>query len=379
MSLYEIVLRDPSPGDWATSPLECLSMLTIPHGAVLEHWFEAAIKNGKDNETALEIADRARRHRFFSTLTMGGRLLALRWILEGPVELLGEAGLLQRQDLLARYPAYGQLAQEAAKIRTRLGQEPVVADTPEARRQQTDQLTTLAKLSDAQELILREIAVRREPAEMVFPPLRKTKDIQQALPDGQVLLAFFATSNNLYAFLYSHDKYAAWRVHSPGQLQKQISNLLREMGNFDANHEVTPAELAKGSWRATGAKVMSLLLERSNVDLAGNFEEIVIVPDGLLWYLPFEALTVGKGDDEKLLISRARVRYAPTAGLAVPYTARTSRVRAWVSCWARCTRRMTTACRSRLSSNWGQPSKARWPCPVRSLPPRRSFARCSTA
>lgn len=321
MSLYELVLRDPTPADWVSSPLECLSMLTTPHDAVLEHWFEAALKNGKDHETALEIADRARRHRFFSTLPMGGRLLALRWILEGPVELLGEAGLLQRQDLLARYPRYGQLAAEAAKIRARLAQEPVVAETAEARRQQTDQLAALAKLSETQELILREIAVRREPAEMVFPPLRKTKDIQQALPDGQVLLAFFATSRNLYAFLYSHDKYAAWRVHSPVQLQKQISNLLREMGNFDANHEVTPAELAKGSWRATGAKVMSLLLERSNVDLAGNFEEIVIVPDGLLWYLPFDALTVGKGDEAKLLISRARVRYAPTAGLAVPYTA----------------------------------------------------------
>ena len=39
---------------------------------------------------------------------------------------------------------------------------------------------------------------------------------------------------------------------------------------------------------------MRLLLERSNVDLAGNFDEIVIVPDGILWYLPFEALPVGK-------------------------------------------------------------------------------------
>ena len=108
------------------------------------------------------------------------------------------------------------------------------------------------------------------------------------------------------------------------------------MGNFDAEPRVTAAELAKGTWRTTGAKVMSLLLEKSNVDLAGNFEEIVIVPDGLLWYLPFEALSVGKGDDQRLLISQARVRYAPTVGLAVPYTARTSRGRTWAWCWASC-------------------------------------------
>jgi tetratricopeptide (TPR) repeat protein len=320
LNLYDAVLRDPTPADWASSPLECLSMLSMPHGAALEHWFEAALKNTKEHELALEIADRARRHRFFSTLPMGGRLLALRWILEGPVELLGERGLLERQDLLARYPKYAQLAQRVANIRAKLAEKPVVDDSVEARRQQAELLAQLAEIGHGQEVILREIAVRREGAEMVFPPLRKTRDIQQALPEGQVLLAFFATSRHLYAFLYSRQKYAAWQIASPAQLQKQISGLLREMGNFESNHELTHAELAKGAWRASAAKITHLLLDRSNVDLAGNFDEIVIVPDGMLWYLPFEAISVGKPDHQKLLISQARVRYAPTVGLAVPYT-----------------------------------------------------------
>ena len=80
-------------------------------------------------------------------------------------------------------------------------------------------------------------------------------------------------------------------------------------------------ELTKNAWQATAAKVMRLLLDRSNVDLASNFDEIVIVPDGFLWYLPFEALPVGSGDNPQPLIARARVRYAPTVGLAVPYNA----------------------------------------------------------
>lgn len=317
--LYETLLRDPLPADWASNPLECLSVLSTPHDAALEHWFEAVIKNSKEQDLALEIADRARRHRFFSTLPMGGRLLALRWILEGPLELLGERGLLERQDLRTRYPRYVELSQQGAKVRAELAAKPFVAEGLEARREQAGHLATLAEISQNQEVILREIAVRREPAEMVFPPLRKTKDIQKNLPDGHVLLAFFATSRNLYAFLYSNEKYATWHIHSPAILQKQITTMLREMGNFDANHEVTAAELAKGGWRTSGAKVMSLLLEKSNVDLAGNFEEIAIVPDGLLWYLPFEALRVGKGDRERLLISQARVRYAPTVGLTMPY------------------------------------------------------------
>jgi len=320
MALYDSLLRDPTPGDWSYNPLECLSVLTAPHGAAFEHWFEAALKNSKEQEIALEISDRARRHRFFSTLPMGGRLLSLRWILEGPPELLGERGLLQRQDLLARFPKYRELAKEAAKIRVSLAAKPAVEETVDARREQAGQLAALADISQQQEVILREIGVRREPADMVFPPLRKTKDIQQALPEGQVLLSFFATSRQLYAFLYSREKYASWHINSPTNLQKNLSNLLRELGNFDQNHELTAADLAKGTWRTSAAKVLSGLLDKSNVDLAGNFDEIVIVPDGILWNLPFELLSVGKAGQEKLFMSQARVRYAPTVGLAVPYS-----------------------------------------------------------
>jgi hypothetical protein len=320
MALYETLLRDPTPGDWAYSPLECLSVLAMPHGEVLEHWFELALQNSREQELALEIADRARRHRFFTTLPMGGRLLALRWILEGPPELVGQRGLLERQELLARYPAYQQLAEQAAKIRAAVAGKPLVADKADARDRQAAQLEELAAIGQKQEVLLRQMAVRREAADLVFPPLVKTADVQKALPDGQVLLAFFATDRNLYAFLYSNQQYAAWRVESPAQLQKQVSNLLREMGNYDNNHELAHGELTKDAWRATAAKVLESLLLRSNVDLAANFDEIAIVPDGFLWYLPFEALSVGKSPRQRPLISQARVRYAPTVGLAVPYS-----------------------------------------------------------
>lgn len=321
LGLYDSLLRDPTTVDWASAPLESLSVLSTPHPESFEHWFEAALKSNRESELALEIADRARRHRFLSTLPLGGRLLALRWIIEGPITMIGAQGLLQRQDFLTRYPRYTQLAKQAAEIRAKLTAKPPVPEAADERREQAGLLTSLSEISQAQEVILREIAVRREPAEIVFPPLRKTKDIQQALPEGQVLLAFFATSRHFYAFMYSREKYANWQIHSPLQLQKHLSNMLREMGNFDANHEIGSNELTKQAWRTSASRVMSLLLERSNVDLAGNFDEIVIVPDGMLWYLPFEALPVGKSDRPKTLISQARVRYAPTVGLAVPVQA----------------------------------------------------------
>ena len=240
--LYELVLRDPTPVDWATSPLEALSVLSHPHPLSYEHWFQATLDRGKETELALEIADRTRRHRYLSSLPFGGRLLALRWVLEGPPELLNEQSLAQRQDLLAKFARYQDLDAATKKISAELAAKPVVEESPEARHEQAKRLAELGKMGEAQEVILREIAVRREPAELIFPPLRKTKDLQQALPAGHALLAFFATSNdNLYGFLFSRDKYAMWPIASPALVYRHLSAMLPRDGQRRPETSAQPA------------------------------------------------------------------------------------------------------------------------------------------
>ena len=81
LTLYDDLLRSPAPIDWARQPLDSLAVLAVPHSNAYEHWFELAMAQG-NREMALEISDRVRRHRFYSTLPMGGRLLALRWLME---------------------------------------------------------------------------------------------------------------------------------------------------------------------------------------------------------------------------------------------------------------------------------------------------------
>ncbi len=82
MDLYGELLRDPLPIDWSIRNMEALAALSVPHDS-WENWFLVALEH-KDHDTALEISDRARRHRFFSSLGYGGRLESLRWILESP-------------------------------------------------------------------------------------------------------------------------------------------------------------------------------------------------------------------------------------------------------------------------------------------------------
>ena len=74
--------------------------------------------------------------------------------------------------------------------------------------------------------------MRREPAALVFPPLRKVADVQKSLPDKQAVLGFFATGRRLYGFLLNNERYTLWQVGSPPALLKQMQTMLREMGNY---------------------------------------------------------------------------------------------------------------------------------------------------
>jgi tetratricopeptide (TPR) repeat protein len=317
MELYGELLRDPQPADWGLRPMDALASLRTPHPESFEHWFLAALQRN-DHEAALEIADRARRHRFFSSLAYGGRLQSLRWILEAPDAVLDQEAKLNRQNLVAQHPAYVALSRRARQIHAALEDMPLVPDDPDAALGQRKQLSDLGATSVQQEAILREIAVRRDPAEMVFPPLLSFKEIQKRLPEGDVVLTFFAAGGDLYGFLLNRDQYSHWRVKSPQMVTKRLMDLLRAMGHFDENRQLSLKDLESPEWKYPARQLLELILEGSRADFTASFPELVIVPDGLTWYVPFEALLVDVDGEVRPLISRFRIRYAPTLSLAVP-------------------------------------------------------------
>jgi tetratricopeptide (TPR) repeat protein len=332
-SLFEFVLRDPGRYEWLVTPLEALSVLATPHVLPYEHWFDLLF-NGQDRdlEQALEVADLIRRHRFFSTLDFGGRVEGLRWLLESPQNTLNQDQALQKRDILLQYPAYDQLTQQVKKLQGELAKLPLVneANDPQ-QRAQADKLNELAKLSLAQEALLRQIGVRREHASLMFPPLRSTKEIQKALPPGHFVLAFFASSLPLkegreekrrtYAFLFGQDKdrYSAWPVERPEMLTTQIKTLLRETGNYENNRELPVAEIKNESWKATAALLYDEIFKGVKDKLPADLQELIVVPDGSLWYLPFEMLQIpsANGHAESLLAT-TRLRCVPFASMAAP-------------------------------------------------------------
>ena len=289
--------------------------MTVPHRPVYEGWFSAVLER-KDVHAAIDVADLARRHAFLSTLPLGGRLLALRWILEAPETRLPHNALLQRNDLRTRYPQFAELSARAGALRDLLDRTPPALDGQASDGSSTDALSQWAAASQLQERWLQTWALRREASDLVFPPIRSAKEAVDQLPHGHALLVFFAAGERLHGFMLNNRDYRTWTVASPATLQRAVSQWLKEMGNHDGNRQLDLAAIRSVTWKAAARQVRDLLFAGLTIDLGQGVDELTIVPDGWLWYVPFEALPLGEGEDAEAVISRVRVRYAPTVGLA---------------------------------------------------------------
>jgi CHAT domain-containing protein len=94
--------------------------------------------------------------------------------------------------------------------------------------------------------------------------------------------------------------------------------MLREMGQYDRNQPLGLKELSNEAWKTTAAEILKHLTADAPAEAWDEFEELIIVPDGMLWYVPFEALQVQNGDERTAVIDKVKVRYAPTISLAAP-------------------------------------------------------------
>ena len=314
--LFAEVLREPTARDWALNPMESMATMLAPLLLPMEHWFELSVARNEP-ERAIEISDYIRRHRFFSSLPLGGRLMALRWILEAPEELLHQQALLQRRDLLAKYPRYAELSRNAAQIRSLIGKQPLLPEVEDNGKAYSERYDALAKVSAAQELALHEISLNRDASDLVFPPQLNLKQLRQRLAKNQLVLAFFNTSKYLVSFQIGLERLEFNEVQQAPKVRADLAEMLKKWALLERNRPIEWKELQSQEWSKVSRKLFPQLVKFSQPTDWDNFEELIIVPDGPLWYCPFEVFEVGQGDQRMSLREKYRIRYVPTISLAV--------------------------------------------------------------
>ncbi|MDR0336802.1 MAG: CHAT domain-containing protein [Planctomycetaceae bacterium] len=322
--LYDFLLRDPNRWDWMLQPMESLAAMTFTPPTAFQRWFYVALQRG-DREKAFEISERARRAVFFSSFNLGARLFSLRILFESNNDQIQPEQLLERQMLSLDFARFSELSNQVRAVRAKLQSVPLVPQNPTQTEQQRTLFRELETLSLAQEAMLRSMALTRTPTSNIFPPMLKLEQIRKKLPEKTAMLVFTESLGTLYGFLIDNRNLTMWPIlqePKTDSLSKLITDYLMGLGNRDMNYSLTLKELSDpdGKWKAAGSKLLNRLLGHEQRPV--HFTDLVIVPTGQLWYVPFESMTVKIGDEYRPLIAAGRepltIRYAPTASLGIP-------------------------------------------------------------
>jgi hypothetical protein len=302
------LLLDPSPRMWMFEPLDAWAMLASD----LESLERLRVQVAFERQQPLSIlwyADAAQRRHAWQVLPWFGRATGMRWLVSWSARQLPEEAVAVQQFALA-----GPLAGAGKALQQALAEQADVARDPlRASDAQRTALRTSAQTADA---LLNPWILRRQSWPRVFPPPLASSEQQQAPkpPPDQAIIAFCPGKDQLFGISLSAAGLHTWPIARSETLTADIASLLETIGvgRKRAGASRLPAGTAD---QELARKIFQRLFPDSERSLLNEVEEVVIVPWGPLWNLPFELFRdVGQ---DKPLIERVRVRYAPTIGIAL--------------------------------------------------------------
>jgi CHAT domain-containing protein len=142
-------------------------------------------------------------------------------------------------------------------------------------------------------------------------------DLQNLLDSDTVLLEYFTGHDFIACWAITRNDVRSFVVPKSARISDKIEDYQSALMNPNvsfmlARHEATEARPDEEPL-AVGQHLFQRLIAPA-VDGAGTVKRLVIIPDGPLSRLPFEALVIGTREDRPLyLVDRFAVSYAPSA------------------------------------------------------------------
>jgi CHAT domain-containing protein len=124
--------------------------------------------------------------------------------------------------------------------------------------------------------------------------------IRQYITPQQTVISFYATGNTLQVFVITKAGFQQTRIDSFATLQYNIRQWLTALQN--------PANGRRFKGAPWGALLYEQLIKPVQT-LAGDKEEWIIIPDNILYYLPFESLPASPGDNAQTLLETNEISY----------------------------------------------------------------------
>ena len=136
-----------------------------------------------------------------------------------------------------------------------------------------------------------------------YQPVTLPEVQKECEKNNQVILDFYLGRDESYCFFINKDHYQPFKLAPETDIERAIKLYLKLL----SEPEISSAELRKA-----GRKICELLLPNGIVDNLAE-KRLVIIPDGLLNYLPFETLVLsGAPEEGSYLIEKYSVSYLPS-------------------------------------------------------------------
>ncbi|HEV2355410.1 MAG TPA: hypothetical protein VGR89_14265, partial [Puia sp.] len=132
------------------------------------------------------------------------------------------------------------------------------------------------------------------------------RDLQARLEKDQALISCHLGMGALHVFVLTRDRFDYVRIDSLQILQKSVSDWLQMLKTVDNGRKFKGAGVGER---------LSRLLVKPIQRLAGNKEEWIIIPDGFLYFLPFESLPSAIAPGGEPLITTTTISYQFAARL----------------------------------------------------------------
>lgn len=288
----DLYAADPSASVWRADPVDAIAYQVFDRSQAIAAQMESALKQNKVNDL-LVLGDALSRQRFLATQPLGGRVLQARRLAATDKTLLTEKAAAA---IAKPAPALSQMVEILAS--------PVpLPGTPELlqRGQRLEALATLLALQ------------RRELAAAAPPAIAGVSDLER-LPKDQALLMFVDLGGRTIAVLASQKNVTTWPIASSKAIGVDIAKLMREIG-ASSNRAASRLE-GEANWKKQAATLRRKLIPDEHLTYIESLSGLVVIPDGMLWYLPFELLPMGD-ENTDLLGERLAIRYSTTPGLAL--------------------------------------------------------------
>lgn len=271
---------------WRTDPVDALGSAGYDSTPLHRVRINLAIASG-NAEDIWRASNDYGVDRFLSRMPIGGRAASVRKMAWADLEQLDRASI----DFIESTPAMKAIRTEVI----RSGRDPAAAPTLRA--------------------AANRIALTADHIPQGVLPELDPKDPLEGFPEQTAVLSMVEVDQAFQFVMMSGKRLRQWRIPS-AVIKKTMSAYLLASGMINSKARISANEKEVQGQRTSQLRLTKLLFPDDAIWQSVDELRLTIIPDGVLWYLPFETLLAELPDETSnvTLGDRFLVNYAPTIG-----------------------------------------------------------------